>query len=352
MSGHHHDHGHDDPHDNDHGHVIDGRDHRPGLRGAIASIVRPHSHDAADSLDSALEASRRGVRAVRISFVALVLTALLQLGVVLATGSVGLLADTIHNFADALTAIPLFVAFRLSRRAANRRYTYGYRRAEDLAGLFVILMIAASGLIAAVEAVRRLVHPEPVTHLGVLFAAALVGFVGNELVAVYRIREGEAIGSAALMADGVHARTDGFTSLAVAVGAVGLWAGLERADAIVGIAISVAIFAVLRRAAVGVYYRLMDAVDPAVVDRVETTASSAPGVVAIADARVRWLGHRLVADLDVVVPGGLSVRDGHAIAEEVRHRLLHEVRHLDDAHVHVDPDDADSHGLLSHHPRA
>jgi cation diffusion facilitator family transporter len=313
-------------------------------------LRRPHSHDAADSIDSALEASRRGVRAVCISFVALVVTASVQLVVVLATGSVALLSDTIHNFSDALTAIPLFVAFRLSRRATNRRYTYGYGRAEDLAGLFVLLMITASAVVAAVEAVRRLVHPEPVTHLGVLVAAGLIGLIGNEAVAVYRIREGEAIGSAALVADGVHARTDGFTSLAVAAGAVGVWAGFPRADPIVGLLIAVAIFAVLWRAAIQIYYRLMDAVDPALVGRVEATASGIPGVISVVDSKARWLGHALVADVDIVVSAALSVRDGHEIGEQVRHRLLHEVAHLDDAHVHVDPYNAGS--LVRYHRQA
>jgi cation diffusion facilitator family transporter len=213
----------------------------------------------------------------------------------------------------------------------------------------VILMIAVSSVIAAWEAISRLIHPRPVSHVGVLFVAGIVGLVGNELVALYRIREGKAIGSAALVADGYHARTDGFTSLAVALGAVGVWAGFERADALVGLGISIAIFAVLRGAARQVYYRLMDAVDPAIVGQVETVAAGSPGVVAVTAPRVRWHGHRLVADLDITVSGELPVSDGHSIAEDVRHRLLHAVAHLDDAHVHVDPDDAHAHESAGHH---
>jgi cation diffusion facilitator family transporter len=315
----------------------------------VSEIFRPHSHDAADSIDSALEASKRGVHAVKVSFVALMLTAIVQLVVVILTNSVALLADTIHNFSDALTAVPLFLAFRLSRRPANRRYTYGYRRAEDLAGVFVLVMITISAVIAAWEAIDRLIHPRPVDHLGVLFAAGVVGFIGNELVALYRIREGNAIGSAALIADGHHARTDGFTSLAVALGAIGVWAGVARADALVGLVISIAIFAVLAGAARQIYYRLMDAVDPAIVDQIESTVATAPGVVAVAPPKVRWLGHRLVADLDITVPATMPVRNAHAIAEGVRHTLLHHVRHLDDAHVHVDPDDAHAHDAAHHH---
>jgi len=337
-------------HDHDHEHHHHDHDHRGGIRRVVADIFRPHSHDAADSIDDVLEASERGVHAVKVSFVALMVTAIAQLAIVVFTNSVGLLADTIHNFSDALTAVPLFLAFRLSRRASNRRYTYGYHRAEDLAGVFVILMITVSAVIAAWEAVSRLIHPRPVSHIAVLFVAGLFGFVGNELVASYRIREGNAIGSAALVADGHHARTDGFTSLAVAVGAIGVWAGIERADALVGLGISIAILAVLLGAARQVYYRLMDAVDPAIVAQVESVAEGSPRVLRLtAPPRVRWLGHRLVADVDITVPARLPVSDGHAIGEEVRHRLLHAVRHLDDAHVHVDPDDAHAHETAGHH---
>ncbi len=339
---HSHDHGRDDPHGHAH-------DRRGGLRGALVEIFGRHSHDAADSIDSALEASERGIRAVKLSFAALMATAMIQVAVVVVTGSVALLADTIHNFSDALTAVPLFLAFRLGRRPANRRYTYGYGRAEDLAGIFVIAMIALSAIVAAWQAIERLVHPRPVENIGILLVAGLVGFLGNEAVALYRIREGNAIGSAALVADGNHARTDGFTSLAVAVGALGVWAGFDRADPIVGLVISVAIFAVLRGAARQIYYRLMDAVDPAIVERIEAVASTTREVVRVGAPRVRWLGHGLVAELTIVVSGDLVVRDGHAIAEELRHQLLHQIAHLDDVHVHIDPNHLDAHRALDHH---
>jgi cation diffusion facilitator family transporter len=257
--------------------------------------------------------------------------------VIAATGSVALLADTIHNFSDALTAVPLFIAFRLSRRPATRRYTYGYRRAEDLAGVFVIAMIALSAVIAAYQAIDRLIHPRPMTNIGWLFLAGLIGFAGNELVALYRIRVGRRIGSAALEADGYHARTDGFTSLAVVLGAVGAWAGFERADPIVGLVISIAIFAVLRTAARQVFHRLMDAVDPDVVTLIEHTASHVEGVQRVGAVQARWVGHRLAASIAIVVDEDLTVRQGHDVAEAVRHDLLHRVRHLDDVDVHVDP---------------
>jgi cation diffusion facilitator family transporter len=339
--GHHH--AHDHPHDHE---------HAAGIRGLLGEIFRPHSHDASDSIDTALEATDRGIRAVKISFAALFVTSMLQLVVVVLTSSIALLADTIHNFSDALTAVPLFLAFRLSRRPPTRRYTYGYRRAEDLAGVFVVAMITLSSIVAGWEAVRRLIHPHHIDHVGALLAAGIIGFVGNELVALYRIREGNAIGSAALVADGYHARTDGFTSLAVALGAIGVWAGFDRADPVVGLGISIAILAVLIGAAREIYYRLMDAVDPRIVDGVEQVAHTTTGVVAVGATQARWLGHRLVADLAITVDENLPVREGHEIAEQVRHRLLHEVRHLDDANVHVDPAGTDPHQLTGHHRRS
>jgi len=331
--------GHCHRHGSGHEHDEGGREnvHSAGLRDAIAEIFRPHSHDAADSLDTALEASERGLRAVKISFAALMVTGLLQVLAILVTGSVALLADTIHNFSDGLTAIPLFIAFRLSRRPPTRRYTYGYRRAEDLAGIFVLAMITLSAVIAAYEAIQRLIHPQPLTNIGWLFAAGLIGFAGNELVALYRIRIGRQIGSAALEADGYHARTDGFTSIAVSLGAVGAWLGFERADPIVGLAISIAIFAVLRGAARQVFHRLMDAVDPEIVDSIEHTAAHVDGVQRVGTVQARWVGHRLAASIAVVVDEDLSVREGHDVAEAVRHDLLHSVRHLDHIDVHVDP---------------
>jgi cation diffusion facilitator family transporter len=338
-----HDHSHDshDYGDHDHGahdHGAHDHEHATGLNGIVLGIFAPHSHDAADSIDTALESSRRGIRAVKISFVALLITSLLQLGVILISGSIALVADAIHNFSDALTAIPLFIAFRLARRPPTRRYTYGFGRAEDLAGMFVILMITLSAIIAAVEAIHRLVSPHSITHLGFVAAAGVIGFLGNELVALYRIREGNAIGSAALVADGYHARTDGFTSLAVVAGAIGVWAGFDRADAIAGLVISIAIIAVLRVAVVEVFRRLMNGVDPKLVDRIEHEATHVPGVANVRDVRVRWEGHRLRADLAVTVDPDINVGDAHEIAHAVEHELIHRVSHLDGASVHVEPD--------------
>ncbi|MEK6439826.1 cation diffusion facilitator family transporter [Pseudonocardia sp. T1-2H] len=319
------------------------------------SVFRPHSHDAADSVDPVLEASVEGVRAVKISLVALLVTALAQAVVVVVTGSVALLADTIHNFSDALTAVPLWIAFVLGRRPASRRYTYGYGRAEDLAGVFIVAMIALSAVVAGYESVRRLLEPQPISNLGVLIAAGLIGFAGNELVAVYRIRVGRRIGSAALVADGLHARTDGFTSLAVVVGALGVLAGFPLADPIIGLVITVAILVVLRGAATDIYRRLMDAVDPELVNTAEAGLRAVPGVADVEELRLRWIGHRVRAETGIVVDPALGIVEAHDIATAAKHSLLHGVPRLVDATVHVSPRDTsghDHHAALAHHPTA
>ncbi|KDN22430.1 cation diffusion facilitator family transporter [Amycolatopsis rifamycinica] len=329
--------GHGHPHGHGHGHRH--------------SRWRPHSHDSADRVDHALETSRRGVRALVWSFAALSLTAVAQLVLVLITGSVALLGDTIHNFADALTAVPLGVAFLLGRRAATRRYTYGLGRAEDLAGVVVVLVVAASAAIAGYESVARLLDPRPVAHPWVVALAGVIGFVGNELVARYRIKIGREIGSAALVADGLHARTDGFTSLAVVAGAAGVAFGFPAADPIIGLVITVAILFVLRDAAKEVFRRLLDAVDPASVDLAERTALAVDGVLGARDLRMRWIGHHLRAELAVTVAADLTVEAAHALAHEVEHRLLHTIPRLTAVVIHTEPATGAerAHETVAHH---
>lgn len=324
----HHEHAHEHPH---------GHGHPGGIRGFLHSVFRPHSHDAADSLDSALASSSEGIRAVKISLVALGATAVAQLVIVVLTGSVALLADTIHNFSDALTAIPLWIAFVLVRRAPTRRYNYGLGRAEDLAGLFIVFMIALSAVVAGYESIRRLINPETMAHAWVVFAAGIIGFAGNELVALYRIRVGQKIGSAALVADGLHARADGFTSLAVALGAIGVMAGFPLADPIVGLVITAAILVVLKGAATEVFRRLMDGVDPALVDQAEAALTQTPGVARIEWVRLRWIGHLLYAETRVEVDPGLSLAAAHAIAHHAEENLRLGVTKLHAATVQVSP---------------
>jgi cation diffusion facilitator family transporter len=285
-----------------------------------------HTHD-----DSAA-----GLRALWISLAVLAVTAAVQAVVVLFSGSIALLGDTLHNAADALTAVPLGIAFLLGRRAASRRYPYGFGRAEDVAGLFVVVVVAASAVLAAWQAVTRLLHPQPVHHLGYVAAAAVVGFLGNEWVARYRIRAGRRIGSAALVADGVHARTDALTSLAVLVGAGGVAIGWRWADPIVGLAIAAMIVVVLADAARTVFRRLLDGVEPTLVDDAEAALAATPGVTAVGPVRLRWTGHQLRAETSVAVEPSLTVAAGHAIVLDAEHRLGHALPHLASATVHLD----------------
>lgn len=345
--------GHDHDHDHEHGHGEGDHDHehRGGPLGWLAELYGGHSHGAPVT-DEALEGSAEGIRAVKLSLVALFVTAALQGIVVAFTGSVGLMADTIHNLADALTSIPLWIAFVVGRRPANRRYTYGYGRAEDVAGLAIVAIIALSAALAAWESARRLLAPEPLQYIGWVIAASIVGFIGNEAVAIYRIRVGKQIGSAALVADGQHARVDGLTSLAVLIGALGVMAGFPLADPIVGLLITVAIIVVLKDAVREIWWRLMDAVDPALVEKLDSAARQVPGVQALEEMRVRWIGHTLHAEANVEVDGTLSTADGHEIAEQVRHAMLHAAPWLRSATVHVDPchhDGRDHHAVTSHH---
>lgn len=314
----HQDHGHDHT-----GHGHDGHGHSHG------SIV----------IDQALEDSRQGIRALKISLAGLAVTAVLQVMVAVISGSVALLGDSLHNIADALTALPLWLAFSLGRRSATRRFTYGYGRAEDVAGIFVVLMIAASGVLAAWEAIDRLRHPQDVKHLGWVMAAAVIGMVGNEAVALYRIRVGRRIGSASLVADGLHARSDGLTSLAVLVGAVGVAAGWQWADPAVGLAISAAIVLVLVQAARGVGERLMDAVDPDLVRRAHDVVAAVEGVQEVTELRMRWLGHRLQAEVRMTVDRDLDVATAHDIGEAAEDALMEELSLLSGAIVHVNPCD-------------
>jgi cation diffusion facilitator family transporter len=304
---------------------------------AVSRAVGGHSHDAAEQIDDALEADSAGRRALVISLVGLAVTAAIQAIVVVLSGSVALLGDTLHNLADALTAVPLLVAFTLARRPATKRYTYGYGRAEDLAGLFVIAMITLSSALACYEAIIRLLHPREVAYLPAVAVAALVGFAGNEVVAGYRIRVGRQIGSAALVADGLHARTDGFTSLAVLLSAGGLAVGWRWADPIVGLLITIAILGVLRSAIRQVGARLMDAVDPDLVDQATAAIGTVEGIATVRDLRIRWIGHTLRAEADITVDSALTLNQAHDLAHHAEEHLLTYVRRLTAATIHVSP---------------
>jgi cation diffusion facilitator family transporter len=332
---HHHDHDH---HDHDHDHDHD-HHHPTGFLGFLYGLFVPHSHDAADSIDDALEASAEGIRALKISLFVLLGTTVLQAVIVAFSGSVALLADTVHNFSDALTAVPLWVAFVLGRRAASRRYTYGLGRAEDLAGLFIIAVVALSAVVAAWQSIDRLFHPHPLENLGWVVVAGLIGFAGNEAVAVYRIRVGRRIGSAALVADGVHARIDGFTSLAVVIGALGVMLGFPLADPIVGLLISAAIIVLLWGTVRSIGRRLLDGIEPELVERLEHALEGTPGVTAAPRVQLRWVGHRLHGSARLEVAAE-SLADAQRIAATARAHATAHVRNLDELQLELAPADS------------
>lgn len=315
------------------------QDAQAGVAGVLAWLRHTfaHSHAPHEQVDSVLERSDRGIRALRVSLVGLGVTALFQVVIVLLSGSVALLADTIHNFGDAATSIPLWIAFALARRGANRRFTYGYGRAEDLAGALIVLFILFSAVVAAYESVVKLVSPQPVAHLEWVAAAAIVGFLGNEAVAIFRIRVGREIGSVALVADGQHSRVDGLTSLAVLVGVVGVALGVPILDPLVGLGITAAILLIVRDAAVAIWHRLMDAIDPEVLATVEHAPLHVPGVQGVHQVRARWTGSRVHTALHITVDPQLSVRKAHDITEQVEQVLAEHVSSFGSAQIHVCP---------------
>lgn len=307
-----------------------------------------HSHHDEDHehghvhgfVDPVIATSARGIWAIKWSFVALMITALFQVGVVYFTGSVALFADTIHNFGDALTAVPLWIAFRMARMKPSPRFTYGYGRVEDLAGVTIILLILISAVVAGYESINRFLNPQPVQYLWAIVAASLIGFVGNELVAVFRIRVGKEIHSAALIADGHHARVDGVTSLAVLASALGVWLGFPLADPIVGLAITLVILRIVWQSGKQVFARLLDGVDPVVVDEIRHAALHVEGIQNVSDVRARWLGHRMHAEVNLAVDPALSVGEAHELARDAKHEIQHELAYLSNAIIHVDPIDA------------
>jgi cation diffusion facilitator family transporter len=300
---------------------------RPSARGhhchAPASEIHGHAHGA---IDGSIVTAERGIWAIKWSFVILAITSAAQLAIVILSGSVALLADTIHNIGDAGTAIPLWIAFVLARRPPSLRFTYGYGRVEDLAGVAIVGVILFSAIVAGWQAIERLLDPQPIAFLGWVAAAGVIGFLGNEAVALFRIRVGRAIDSAALIADGYHARVDGLTSLAVVLGALGVWLGFPLADPIIGLAITAMIFGIVWQSAKAVFTRLLDGVDPQVTAELRHAACHVPGVIAIDDARARWIGHRLYAEAEMILDPELSVRDATDLAVKLRaeahHRLL------------------------------
>lgn len=291
-----------------------------------------HTHGV---IDASIATTDRGIWAIKWSFILLAITAAFQVAVVVISGSVALLADTIHNVADATTAIPLWIAFRLATRRPTETFTYGYGRVEDLAGLTIVAIILFSAIVAGYEAIDRIVHPQPITALGWVALAGLIGFVGNEAVAVFRIRVGREINSVALIADGYHARTDGLTSLAVVIGVVGVWLGFPLADPIVGLLITAAIFVIVWQSAKSVLTRMLDGVEPGLVAEVRRAAEHVTGVSTVTDVKARWLGHKLHIDAVVLTGTGASLADADKLSSALKNELLQHIPALSVANIRV-----------------
>jgi cation diffusion facilitator family transporter len=311
----------------------------------------PHHHDGHGHghthgvIDPTIATTARGIWAIKWSFVILAITSLMQLGIVALSGSVALLADTIHNMGDAATAIPLWIAFALARRRPSPRFTYGYGRVEDLAGVIIVGIILFSAIVAGWQAVDRLLNPRPIQFLGWVAAAGVIGFLGNEAVAVFRVRVGREIQSAALVADGYHARVDGLTSFAVVLGALGVWLGFPLADPIVGLIITAMIFGIVWQSAKAVFTRLLDGVDPHITAELRHAAEHVPGIAAIDGARARWVGHRLHAEADIVVDPALPVREAAMLAEKLRDEAQHHLPALSWLRVEFKAADARAAGV-------
>lgn len=303
------------------------------IRTAV-STVTGHTHGV---IDASLTTTARGIWAIKWSFVILAITAALQLVVVFVSGSVALLADTIHNIGDATTAIPLWIAFVLARRGASKTFPYGLGRVEDLAGILIVLIILFSALVAGYEAIDRLLHPHDVTSLGWLALAGFIGFAGNEAVAVFRIRVGRQMNSAALIADGYHARTDGLTSLAVVLGALGVWLGYPLADPIIGLLITIAIFGIVWQSARAVITRALDGVNPSLIDQIVHAVEHVPDVARTVEVKARWLGHRLHADVAIAVHEEMTVVAASGVVKMVRDTLHAHLPALRSANIVLRP---------------
>ncbi|GHO92023.1 cation transporter [Reticulibacter mediterranei] len=336
-----HEHVHDE---HEHTHQHDEHEHTEDEHGGHG-----HTHG---TVNPDLYGNKAGLRAVQISTAGMLLVSIIQFVIAIVGNSAGLFADALHNTGDVLTTIALWIAFALSRRAANQRYTYGYYRAEDLAGVFIVLVIIASAVASAIESINKLTSGTPPTQLYLSMTAAVVGIVGNEVLAQYKISVGKRINSVPLIADGQHSRIDGLTSLAAFIGLIGAALGFPIADPIAGLVITVVILTVVYSTAKSVLQRLLDSVDARVVPTIIREASAVPGVEGTDEVRARWVGHTLHIAMNIEVDAELTLRKAHEIAEEVRHRLFHNLEGVSEVIIHTDPhshDGKDPHKLTAHH---
>lgn len=300
-----------------------------------------HTHG---SIDPSAAMTKKGLWAVKWSFIGLMITFTIQVVIVAITGSVALLADTIHNLGDAVTAIPLGTAFLFALKKPSKKFTYGFGRVEDLAGVIVVFLILFSAIVAGYQAIDRIIHPQTIQNIEAVILASIIGFAGNEVVAIFRIKTGKEIGSAALIADGYHARVDGFTSLAVLLGAIGVMLGFPLADPIIGLLISVTIFKIVRDSVKTVFLRLLDGVEPEYIEEIKHSLSHVKEIREVLNIKARWSGHLLSAEVYLKVDSHLSFRDVYGIIEKVEHEIKGHIKYISNVMVKVGPEiDVHSH---------
>lgn len=272
--------------------------------------------------------NRLGTHALGWSLGLLLATTVIQFIIYGFSGSVALLADTIHNLGDALNSVPLLIAFWLARRPATQRYTYGFARAEDLGGLLVVFSIVFSAVYILWEVAQKFLHPAPILNSGWVIIAALVGFLGNEAVAWLEIRVGKQIGSEAMVVDGRHARIDGLTSLAVLPAVVGSWFGWPILDPIFGILIGIAILFITWHATVSIWHRMMDAVDPRLTAQASEIIAAAKGVEEIRALRLRWVGHDLWIEGRLSLDRNMTVVETEKLVRKIEKTLEEQIPNL------------------------
>lgn len=280
-----------------------------GQRDPAAAFSLPLRHDDAHE-------RRLANRAVGVSAVGLAITGVLELIVALFSGSVGLLGDALHNLSDVSTSALVFVGFRVSRKAATERYPYGYERAEDLAGIGVAVVIWASAAFAGFTSVHKLVTHGSTSHPGWGIGAAAIGILGNQVVARYKLRIGRRINSATLIADAQHSWLDALSSGGALLGLVGVLAGAKWADPVAGLVVTLFICHVGWEVTADVAHRLLDGVEPEVIEAAETAASHVDGV-RHAHARARWTGRSLRIEIEGWVDSHLTVADADAVGQRV-----------------------------------
>lgn len=287
-------------------------------------------------VDTSTYSNRDAVRAVVVSALALGVASAAEFAAAVAGHSAGVLADGLHNAGDVLTTFILLFAFRLAGRPATSRYPSGYGRIEDVATLLIVIVIVVTAAVAAVESALKLVHPESYHGIGFMLAAAAVGAVANLSVSEYKVRVGRGIGSTALEADGIHSRIDALVSFGAFAG-IGLAAlGVGWADPIAGLAITAMILYILAGTVRDLYHRMMDAVDPSVVEEIEHAAQHVGGVIGVHDVRARWVGRQLWIVMHIDCDPFATLAQAHELAERVEHEVAHHVSAAQ-IDIHMDP---------------